>query len=248
MKITSPRLPHKASRPAPESDRDLRRYSERVIEAAEHVGETWIEELQWLVDFAQRSPEQLIHQLTEFESPLVYEVAWFSREVSIVDRESDRTWIVNAAESLKLKLSSLLESGQALFEVSEVTFVLNRRTDDAWKRSGRASRLESFPRAKNLATRFLLGAHRILELEGVRLRECVAQGCRRIFVRQKRGIFCSKTCSQREQTRRFRKRHPKKASIRQRKYYENKTKKKISLTNGRREIGVKVGSRPRGSK
>jgi hypothetical protein len=248
MKITSPRLPQKSSRTAPGSDSDLRRYSERVVEAAGHVGETWIEELQWLVDFAQRPTEQLIDQLTEFESPLVYEVAWFSREVNIVDRESDRTWIVNAAESLKQKLRSLLESGQALFEVSEVTFVLNRRTDDGWKRSGRAARLESFHRAKNLVTRFLLGAHRILELEGVRLRECAALGCRRIFVRKKRGIFCSKTCSQREQTRRFRERHPKKASIRQRKYYENKTKKKISLMNGRREIGVKVGSRPRGSK
>jgi len=247
MKITSPRRPHKASRPAPDSDPDVRRYSERVVEAAEHVGETWIEELQWLVDFAQRSPEQLIQQLTEFESPLVYEVAWLSREVSIVDRESDRTWIVNAAESLKQKLRSLLESGQALFEVSEVTFVLNRRTDDAWKRSGRAARLESFPRAKNLATRFLLGAHRILELEGVRLRECAALGCRRIFVRQKRGIFCSKTCSQREQTRRFRERHSQKASIRQRKYYENKSRKLISRRNGRKYIGVIVKSSPKRS-
>ena len=245
MKITSPRFQHKASEAGPDSDPDHRRYSDRVVEAAERVGKTWIEELQWLVDFAQRSPEQLVDQLTEFESPLVYEIAWFSREVNIVDRESDRTWIINAAESLKLKLRSLLETGQALFEVSEVTFVLNRRTDDGWKRSGRAARLESFHRAKNLVTRFLLGAHRILELEGVRLRECAAIGCRRIFVRQKRGIFCSKTCSQREQTRRFRERHPRKASIRQRKYYETKAKKTISLINGRKEIKVKIVSRPK---
>src|ERR1700735_3228393 len=169
MKITSPRGQRKASGPGPDADPDHRRYSERVVEAAEHVGKTWIEELQWLVDFAQRSPEQLIHQLTEFESPLVYEVAWFSREVNVVDRESDRTWIVNAAESLKLKLRLLLETGQAIFEVAEVTFVLNRRSDDGWKRSGRAARLESFHRAKNPVTRLLLGAHRILELEGVRL-------------------------------------------------------------------------------
>src|SRR5258708_37647071 len=98
MKITSPRVQHKAHDPETDSDPDHRRYSDRVVEAAEHVGKTWIEELQWLVDFAQRSQEQLIHQLTEFESPLVYEVAWFSREVNIVDRGSDRTWIVNAAE------------------------------------------------------------------------------------------------------------------------------------------------------
>ena len=247
MKITSSRLQHKASRPRPDFELVRRGYSERVVKAAEHVGKTWIEELQWLVDFAQRSPEQLIHQLTEFESPLVYEVAWFSREVSIVDRESDRTWIVSAAKSLTLKLRSLLETGQAIFDVAEVTFVLNRRSDDGWKRSGRAARLESFHRAKDPVTRLLLGAHRILELEGVRLRECAAPSCRRIFVRQKRGIFCSKRCSQREQTRRFRERHPKKASIRQRKYYERRAKKKISLMNGRKEIKVKVGSRPKAS-
>jgi hypothetical protein len=226
MKITLPRLQLNASRPKPDPDSPHRRYSVRVVEAAEHVGKTWIEELQWLVDFAQRSPKQLIHQLAEFESPLVYEVAWFSREVSIVDRESDRTWIINAAESLKLKIRSLLETGQAIFEVAEVTFVLNRRSDDGWKRSGRAARLESFHRAKNPVTRLLLGAHRILELEGVRLRECAAPSCRRIFVRQKRGIFCSKTCSQREQTKRFRERHPDHAKVRQREYYERKSKRK----------------------
>src|SRR5580704_13057864 len=127
MKITSPRLRHKASRPEPDSHSDHRRYSDRVVEAAEHVGKTWIEELRWLVDFAQRSREQLNHELSDFESALVYEIAWFSREMGIVDRESDRTWIINAADSLERNLRLLVETGQTLFEVTEVTFVLNRR-------------------------------------------------------------------------------------------------------------------------
>ena len=248
MKITTRRFHQRGTAPGPDSDPDHRRYAERVVQAAERVGKTWIEELQWLLDFAQQPREQLIGELSDFESPLVYQVAWFSREMGIVDRESDRSWIINAAESLERKLRSLLENGHALFEVTEVTFVLSRRTDDGWKRSGRAARLEAFHRAKNPVTRFLLNAHRILELEGVRLRKCAAPTCERMFVRQKRAIFCGKKCSQREQIRRYRERHPEYAKIRQRKYYEKKSRKAISGTNGRKEVRIKIGSHPKRSK
>lgn len=235
MKITSPVDLRGAFPPGPESDPGYRRYGKpdpgynryaaQVVEAAERVGETWIEELQWLVDFAQRPPEQLTHELFD-GSPVVYEVAWFSRDMSIAERKSDRSWIVNAADSLERKLRSLLENGQAVFDVTEVTFVLYRRTDERWKRSGRATKLDAFHRAKNPVARFLLGAHRILELEGVRLRKCAAPGCERMFVRQKRAIYCGKKCSQREQTRRHRERNPEYAKTRQRKYYERKSQRK----------------------
>lgn len=258
MKITSPRNRRGPFPPGPDSDPGYRRYGKpdpgyeryaaRVHEAAERVGKTWIEELQWLLDFAQRPLGRLTHDLSDVESPTVYEVAWFSREMSIAERKSDRSWIVGAVESLEQKLRSLLEHGHAVFEVTEVTFVLNRRTDDGWKQSGRATKLEASHRAKNPVTRFLLGAHRILELEGVRLRECAAPGCERMFVRQKRAIFCSKVCSQREQTRRYRERHPEHSKNRQRKYYEKKSRKMISGTNGRKEIKIKIGSHPKRSK
>ena len=248
MKVTSIREARGARRSGRRSDSDRLLFAERTHRAAERVGKTWIQELQWLVDFAQRPSERLAHELCDAESTVVYEVAWFSREMGIGYEKSYRSWIVNAAESLEGELRSLLEHGHALFQATEVTFVLNRRTDEGWKRSGRAAKLEAFYRAKDPVTRFLLSSYRILELEGVRLRECAAPDCRRIFVRQKRAIFCGKKCSQREQTKRFRERHPRKASIRQRKYYEKKAKKKISLMNGRKEINVKVGLRPRASK
>lgn len=228
VKITAGRDRRGASGLEPDSDPDHHRYAARVVEAAARVGKTWIEELQWLVDFAQRPLEQLTDELSDPESLLVYEVGWFSRVVSVPFTQMDRTWIVDAAGSLERELRSLLERGHAIFQAVEVTFVLNRRTDESWKRAGRASRLEAFHRAKNPVTRFLLGAYRLLELEGVRLRECAAPDCRRIFVRQKRAIFCSKKCSQRQQTKRFRERHPEHAKVRQRQYYERKSKRKRS--------------------
>jgi len=226
MKITSTRESRGARRSGRRSDSDRLLFGSRLHRAHERVGETWIEELQWLVDFAQRPRKRLAHELCDAESALVYEVAWFSRETGVGYEKSYRSWIVKVAESLERELRSLLERGHAVFQAAEVTFVLNRRTDEGWKRSGRANRLEAFHRAKDPVTRFILSAYRILELEGVRLRECAAPGCRRIFVRQKRGIFCSKKCSQREQTRRFRERHPEHAKNRQRQYYERKSERK----------------------
>jgi len=226
MKITSTRESRGARRSGRRSDADRLLFAERTHRAYERVGKTWIEELQWLVDFAQRPRERLTHELCDAESTLVYEVAWFGREMGIGYEKSYRSWIVKVAESLERELRSLLEHGYAVFQAAEVTFVLNRRTDEGWKRSGRANRLEAFHRAKDPITRFILGAYRILEIEGVRLRECAAPGCRRIFVRQKRGIFCSKKCSQREQIRRYRERHPEHAKIRQRQYYERKSTRK----------------------
>jgi CGNR zinc finger len=225
IKITSTRNQNTASWPGPHTDPD-HQYAANVVKAAERVGKTWIEELQWLADFAQKTPDQLTHELSDPESLLVYEVGWFSRMVSIAFTKMDRAWIVDAAGSLERELRSLLERGHAIFHATEVTFVLNRRTDESWKRSGRASKLEAFHRAENPVTRFLLSAYRLLELEGVRLRLCAVPDCRRIFVRKKRGIFCSKKCSRREQTRRYRERHPEHAKIRQRQYYERKSKRK----------------------
>jgi len=231
MKITSTRESRGTGRSGRRSDSDRLLFAERTHRAAERVGETWIQELQWLVDVAQRPRERLTHELCDAESALIYEVAWFSRETGINYEKSYRSWIVNAVESLGRELRSLLEHGHAVFQAAEVTFVLNRRTDEGWKRSGRTARLEAFHRAKNPVTRFILSAYRVLELEGVRLRECAAPGCRRIFVRQKRAIFCSKKCSQREQTKRYRERHPEHAKIRQRQYYERKSKRKRAAVN-----------------
>lgn len=51
---------------------------------------------------------------------------------------------------------------------------------------------------------FLLSAADLLDAVGCLLRTCAARGCDAVFVRNKRRIYCSTRCSDRERMRRFR--------------------------------------------
>jgi hypothetical protein len=53
----------------------------------------------------------------------------------------------------------------------------------------------------------LIKAHELLAAEARRLRRCPRQDCEKIFIANKRQIFCSLACSQQERTERFLDRH-----------------------------------------
>jgi hypothetical protein len=55
----------------------------------------------------------------------------------------------------------------------------------------------------DLRTRFLIGAADLLIAEGWRVRTCARQGCGRMYVRHKRGKFCSKSCQRKVMSERF---------------------------------------------
>jgi hypothetical protein len=50
---------------------------------------------------------------------------------------------------------------------------------------------------------FLIEAHELIAAEAKRLRQCPRSDCERIFVANKRQVFCSLRCSQNERTERF---------------------------------------------
>lgn len=50
---------------------------------------------------------------------------------------------------------------------------------------------------------FLIEAHELIAAEAKRLRQCLRKNCRRIFVANRRQVFCSLSCSQDERTERF---------------------------------------------
>jgi hypothetical protein len=54
---------------------------------------------------------------------------------------------------------------------------------------------------------FLMEAHELIAAEAKRLRQCVRKDCRKVFVANKRQVFCSLACSQDERTERFLDRH-----------------------------------------
>jgi hypothetical protein len=47
---------------------------------------------------------------------------------------------------------------------------------------------------------FLIAASDLLSQEGRRVANCAKPGCSRVFVRRKRGLYCSGACSQKERT------------------------------------------------
>jgi hypothetical protein len=210
-------------------------------QADQRIGRTWIQQLQWLLEFVQRERIEVVRELSQDNPALLWEAIWFSQDANLTGL-ADPSWILAAFDSLKSATASFIERGSATLEVEKVTFVLfNRRT--AGRKGGRE--VEVFHRSTDPATRFILAAYRLLELEGKRVARCDAPQCGRLYIRQKRAIFCSKRCSQREQARRWRDRHPGLQQQRQREYYERKLRKRISGINGRKKVAVIVRPRKR---
>ncbi len=54
---------------------------------------------------------------------------------------------------------------------------------------------------------FLMEAHELIAAEAKRLRHCLRSDCGKIFVANKRQVFCSSSCSQEERTERFLAKH-----------------------------------------
>jgi hypothetical protein len=209
-------------------------------QATQRIGRTWIQQLQWLLEFVQRERIEVAQELSQDNPALLWQAIWFSQDANLTGL-ADLSWILAAFDSLKSAIASFIESGSATLEVEKVTFVLfNRR---AGRKGGRE--VEVFHRSTDPATRFILAAYRLLELEGKRISRCDASHCGRLYIRQKRAIFCGKRCSQREQARRWRERHPGLQQQRQREYYERKLRKKISGVNGRKKVAVIVRPRAR---
>lgn len=80
-----------------------------------------------------------------------------------------------------------------------------------------------------LRTRVLLAAVDLLEAEGDRIGRCLS--CEKLFVRRKRGAYCSPACSTKTRSALFRMRHRQKLRKKRREYYERRI---------RREYGEKV--------
>jgi hypothetical protein len=88
--------------------------------------------------------------------------------------------------------------------------------------------IESHYSSDHFPTAFLLAAADVIQEEGLRVRECARPECRRLFVKRKRGIFCSTSCSQKVRDQRFRERHsPEELRERRHRIYVSAVKKEL---------------------
>jgi hypothetical protein len=57
----------------------------------------------------------------------------------------------------------------------------------------------------DLPAHFVMEIAEVIEREGNRIAKCISESCGRLFVRRKRGLYCSLRCSRRERQRQYRK-------------------------------------------
>jgi hypothetical protein len=156
------------------------------------------ERLAWLLEFANRAGS--IRALSDDELQLLRLQLWeFCERTMTYGSSSDD---LSAARLVKLSgeiaygIKTLFRGEPWRLRIHELTLYLDRK-------GGRTTK-------RYIATHrdgFLMEAHELLAAEAKRLRHCLRRDCRKIFVANKRQVFCSSSCSQDERTERFLDRH-----------------------------------------
>jgi hypothetical protein len=159
------------------------------------VGSSDVARLAWLLDLLNRPPETLAsgNAVEKLES----ELPSFCEPLgSIAGGGSERLTV----ESLKALHSAILVMVEALLdgtsgELQIPTVTLAMIPGSGCRYMGTADAL------------FRLAAANLLETEGHRIRRCARPRCGRLFAHRKRGLYCSRRCSQLVQFARYVQRH-----------------------------------------
>jgi hypothetical protein len=153
--------------------------------------------LTWLLDFAVRA-KQMAGLRGEELKRLQLEVWRFPMSAMTQDDRQALSGaaIAKLARSLDSGIRGLLRNEPWQLRVAATTFYLDLK-------NGRPSRRFITSQADG----FLLEAQDLIAAGAQWLRECHRRECRRVFVANKRQIFCTPGCAQDERTERFLARH-----------------------------------------
>jgi hypothetical protein len=155
------------------------------------------ERLVWLLEFATRAGS--IRALSDKELQLLRLKLWeFCERMMTCGGPDDlsRARLANLSGEIAHGISLLISGQPWLSRIREVKLYLDLKGGQPIKRYIAAHR-----------DGLLMKAHELLAAEGKRLRQCLRQDCRKVFVANKRQVFCSLVCSQDERTARFLDRH-----------------------------------------
>jgi hypothetical protein len=171
-----------------------------------------LSKLEWLIDFA-RTPSLSIETLTEMSlTKLHAEVRAFSLSVS--DPESVkvvthhrggsevRKQISTLARVAERAIAGVLSEDGYSFSPSEFGRTV-RHVRQIPGDGGPALIIASDH--GDLSAHFVEATDEIIESDGDRISKCISKDCERLFVKRKRGLYCSLRCSRRERQRLYRK-------------------------------------------
>lgn len=188
---------------------DAERLAARRGIAETRVGKSQIERLRWLLSFCARSPADFRRLSSSTLSEIEADAEYFAsrgyhptlgRTVLFKGRR------VLAELEHKLTSDDLAAlAGQSDLAIRKFLggepFILESGGRRFW-RALSPSFAESW--GGDVQFLFLMSAMDVLKAEGKRITTCVSETCGKVFVRRKRGAYCSRACSQRERTRRHR--------------------------------------------
>ncbi len=175
------------------------------------VGETGLQRLRWLLRFSSFPPDYFQHLKVSEADASNAEVFVFclsGRFDPSIDWRVDATGRMSPfslrpnnqlalAQEVAGHIRDLVTEGSMGFQVGEGGPVYR-----ALYRSSFSSSYVAMW-SGNIREVFLLNVVDLLQAEGGRIKRCAWEPCGKLFIKLKRGAYCSRDCSQRERTRRY---------------------------------------------
>jgi hypothetical protein len=180
------------------------KYAARIRRARELVGSRPVNRLKWLLDFAQQfETETEIGAHVEDVHAEIREFTARSLPRATIVFPPDAAGVIALRKATHTTISQWVKEG----EVSLVSGEHGQFVHVISKARGPRGPVSYYHGAARAA--LLEACARLLEAEGGRVARCARSGCGRLFVKVKRGAYCSKRCSQSMRTSRFRSSHSK---------------------------------------
>ena len=165
--------------------------------AEAEVGATSVDRLAWLLRLLNRSQEVIGDGSEQERLDLEAQVVAFARPFGKASggRQSRLSWddVWELAQSIRSLILAMLRGASFEIEVPALIYVIT---------AGKPPIYIGQPEGI-----FRLAVARSIETEQQRIKICARPGCGKLFVRRKRGLYCSRQCSLLEYFKRYVARH-----------------------------------------
>jgi hypothetical protein len=186
----------------------LDQFMERLQAAKKHFKDQ-AGRLAWLLALIEKTTEEIARSLADSASQLRIELVLFAFEADPYKAEPIDQ-VLEAIDRVRACLRNLRQNWEWKLNLTfpgDASIIKHFSVVPKSRRLRWSGAIESFLMSNHFPTSFLLIAGEVIEAEGLRIHECARSGCGRLFVKRKRGSYCSIQCSQKERDRRFRERH-----------------------------------------
>lgn len=184
--------------------------------AEKRVGKSPMERLRWLLDFMERpcdaltkgERERLTAEVRMFASSLgsasgPHSVSIKNNTRYVQQRDLDAKELARLSREVGQAISNLLSGEPWKFRPADFGELWTSITGSKAK----PRRVHWVHYLGDAPAMFMMAARDLLGRDAWRLARCEGPGCAKVFVKQKRGAYCGKRCSQRARTLRYRQGH-----------------------------------------